>query len=117
MAEAEFSVAAVIRENEVDLTQADEAYRGEVIRITMQSGLRLDYRPGGEILLLSPGEARPFERIQARQAQVGYRILVLDASIREPIRLAIAGSRKSRQELERYHAHVATIRANEPGAL
>jgi hypothetical protein len=116
LAEAEFRVAAVIRENEVDLTQADEAYRGDVVRITMQSGLRLDYRPGGEILLLSPGEARPFERIQARQAQVGYRILVLDASIREPIRLAIAGSRKSRLELERYHAHVATIRANEPGA-
>jgi hypothetical protein len=116
MAEAEFRVTAVIRENEVDLTQADEAYRGEVIRITMQSGFRLDYRPGGELLLLSPGETRPFERIQARQAQVGYRILVLDASIREPIRLAIAGSRKSRQELERYHAHVATIRADEPGA-
>jgi hypothetical protein len=116
MAEAEFRVAAVIRENEVDLTQADEAYRGDVVRITMQSGLRLDYRPGGEILLLSPGEARPFERIQARQAQVGYRILVLDASIREPIRIAIAGSRKSRQELERYHAHIAAIRANEPGA-
>jgi hypothetical protein len=115
MAEAEFRVSAVVRENEVDLTQADEAYRGDVVRITMQSGIRLDYRPGGEILLLSPGEARPFERIQARHVQVGYRILVLDASIREPIRLAIAGSRKSRQELERYHAHVATIRQNEPG--
>jgi hypothetical protein len=115
MAEAEFRISAVVRENEVDLTQADEAYRGDVVRITMQSGIRLDYRSGGEILLLSPGEARPFERIQARQVQVGYRILVLDASIREPIRLAIAGSRKSRQELERYHSHIATIRNNEPG--
>jgi type I site-specific restriction endonuclease len=81
----------------------------------MQSGLRIDYRPGGEVLLLSPGEARPFERIQARQAQVGDRILVLDSSIREPIRLAIAGSRKSRQELAAYHAHVATMRSNTPG--
>jgi hypothetical protein len=115
MAEAEFRVSAVVRENEVDLTQADETYRGDVVRITMQSGIRLDYRPGGEILLLSPGEARPFERIQARQVHAGYRILVLDASIREPIRLAIAGSRKSRQELERYHAHIATIRTTEPG--
>jgi hypothetical protein len=116
LAEAEFRVAAVIKENEVDLTQSDDVYRGEVIQITMQSGLRLDYRPGGEILLLSPGETRPFERIQAREAQVGHRILVLNASIREPIRLAIAGSRKSRQELASYHTHVAVIRANVPGS-
>jgi hypothetical protein len=115
LAEAEFRVAAVIKENEVDLTQSDDVYRGEVIQITMQSGLRIDYRPGGEVLLLSPGEARPFERIQARQALVANRILVLDSSIREPIRLAIAGSRKSRQELAAYHAHVATIRSNTPG--
>jgi hypothetical protein len=115
LAEAEFRVAAVIKENEVDLTQSDDVYRGDVVHITMQSGLHIDYRPGGEVLLLSPGEARPFERIQARQAQIGYRILVLDASIREPIRLAIAGSRKSRQELAAYHGHVATIRLNTPG--
>jgi hypothetical protein len=115
LAEAEFRMAAVIKENEVDLTQSDDAYRGDIIQIIMQSGLRIDYRPGGEVLLLSPGEARPFERIQARQAQVGNRILVLDASIREPIRLAIAGSRKSRQELAAYHGHVASIRSNTLG--
>lgn len=114
-AEAEFSVASVIKEREVDLTQADEAYRGEVIQLTMQSGLRLDYRPGGEILLLSPGELRPFERIQAREVQPGQRILVLDASIREPLRLAIAGSRKSQQQLAAYHSHIADIYAKTPG--
>lgn len=114
-AEAEFSVASVVREREVDLTQADEAYHGEVVQLTMQSGLRLDYRPGGEILLLSPGELRPFERIHAREVQPGQRILVLDASIREPLRLAIAGSRKSQQELAAYHAHVADLYAKTPG--
>ena len=115
-AEAEFSVASVIKEREVDLTQSDEAYRGEVIQLTMQSGLRLDYRPGGEILLLSPGELRPFERIHAKEVQAGQRILVLDASIREPLRLAIAGSRRSQQQLADYHAHVKDIYANTPGA-
>ncbi|WLA61407.1 hypothetical protein [Bradyrhizobium diazoefficiens] len=114
-AEAEFSVASVIKERAVDLTQADEAYRGEVIQLTMQSGLRLDYRPGGEILLLSPGELRPFERIHAREVQPGQRILVLDASIREPLRLAIAGSRKSQQELATYHTHIADIYTKTPG--
>jgi hypothetical protein len=114
-AEVEFSVASVVKEREVDLTQSDEAYRGEVIQLTMQSGLRLDYRPGGEILLLSPGELRPFERIQAREVQSGQRILVLDASIRESLRLAIAGSRKSQQQLAAYHAHITDIRAKAAG--
>jgi len=115
-AEAEFSVTSVIKEREVDLTQSDEAYRGDVIQLTMHSGLRLDYRPGGEILLMSPGELRPFERIQAREVQAGQRILVLDATIREPLRLAIAGSRKSQMQLATYHAHVADIRSKIPGS-
>ncbi|MBB4377230.1 hypothetical protein [Bradyrhizobium sp. SBR1B] len=115
-AEAEFSVASVIKEREIDLTQSDEAYRGEVVQLTMQSGLRLDYRPGGEILLLSPGELRPFERIQAREVEPGQRILVLDASIREPLRLAIAGSRKSQQQLAQYHARIAEIYSKTPGS-
>jgi hypothetical protein len=115
-AEAEFSISSVVKEREVDLTQSDEAYRGDVIRLTMQSGLYLDYRPGGEVLLLSPGELRPFERIQAREVRPGRRILVLDASIREPLRLAIAGSRRSQQQLATYHAHVASIRDSAPGS-
>ena len=110
LAEAEFRVAAVIPEGEIDLTRAGEAYRGEILRFTT-SGHRIAYRPTSDVLRFSPGETRPFERVQARQVQPGDRILVLDAAVREPIRRALAGSRETLKQLALYHSRIAEVRA------
>jgi hypothetical protein len=115
LAEAEFRVAAVIPEGEIDLTRSGEAYRGEVLRFTT-SAHRIAYRPTSDVLRFSPGETRPFERVQARQVQPGERILVLDAAVREPIRRALAGSRETLKQLGLYHSRIAQVRAATPGA-
>jgi hypothetical protein len=115
LAEAEFRVAAVIPEGEIDLTRSGEAYRGEILRFTT-SGHRIAYRPTSDVLRFSPGETRPFERVQARQVQSGERILVLDAAVREPIRRALAGARETLKQLALYHSRVAEVRAATPGA-
>jgi hypothetical protein len=115
LAEAEFRIAAIMPEGEIDLTRAGEAYRGEILHITTSRGLRIAYRATGDVLEFSPGETRPFERTQARQIQRGDRILVLDASVREPIRRTLAGSRESLKQLALYHSRVAAIRAATPG--
>ena len=114
-AEAEFHAAPLVREREVDFTQSDGRYRGDVVQLMMQSGIRLDYRPGGEVLKQSPGELRPFERATAREIRKDDRILVLDASIREPLRLALATSRTSQAGLGIYHGEIERIRTNLPG--
>ncbi|MEH2509472.1 hypothetical protein V1291_000826 [Nitrobacteraceae bacterium AZCC 1564] len=114
-AEAEFHAAPLVREREVDFTQSDGRYRGDVVQLLMQSGIRLDYRPGGEVLKQSPGEMRPFERVTARDIKKDDRILVLDASIREPLRLALANSRASQAGLGIYHGEIARIRTRLPG--
>jgi len=116
LAEAEFRVAAAMPEGEIDLTRSGEAYRGEILHITTSRGHRLAYRPTSDVLEFSPGETRPFERIQAREVRRGDRILVLDASVREPIRLAIAGSRESLKQLGLYHSRIESIRSATAGA-
>lgn len=110
LAEAEFRVAAALPEGEIDFTRSGEAYRGEILHFTTSRGHRLAYRPTSDVLEFSSGEARPFERTQARDVRRGDRILVLDASVREPIRLAIAGSRENLKQLALYHSRVAAIR-------
>jgi hypothetical protein len=111
LAEAEFRVAAAIPEGEIDFTRSGEAYRGEIRHFTTTRGHRLAYRPTSDVLEFSPGETRPFERTQARDIRRGDRILVLDATVREPIRLAIAGSRENLKQLGLYHSRIAAIRA------
>src|SRR3546814_11285754 len=98
-------------EREIDLTRSGEAYKGEIVYITTGRGHRLAYRPTSDVLEFSPGEVRPFKRTYAREVQRSDRILVLDASVREPIRRAIAGSRESLKQLSLYHSRLAAIRA------
>jgi hypothetical protein len=50
-----------------------------------------------------------------RNVNKGDSILVLDASVREPIRRAMAGSRQSLRQLAAYHSRIASIRSNMPG--
>jgi len=116
LAEAEFRVAATLPEGEIDLTRSGEAYRGEIFRFTTTRGHRLAYRPTSDVLQYSPGETRPFERVQARDVRRGDRILVLDASVRESIRRAIAGSRETLKQLALYHSRIAAIRAEAAGS-
>ncbi len=111
LAEAEFRVAASLPEGEIDFTRSGEAYKGDILRFTTSRGHRLAFRQTSDVLEFSPGEARPFERTQARDVRQGDRILVLDASVREPIRLAIAGSRENLKQLALYHSRIAIIRA------
>lgn len=115
LAEAEFRVAAAIPEGEIDFTRSGETYRGEVLHFMTTRGHRLAYRPASDVLEFSPGETRPFERTQARDIRRGDRILVLDASFREPIRRAIAGSRENLKQLGLYHSRIAAIRATAVG--
>lgn len=114
-AEAEFRVAAALPEGEIDLTRSGEAYKGEILRFTTSRSDRVAYRPTSDVLEFSPGEARPFERTQARAIRRGDRILVLNASVREPIRRAIAGSRESLKQLGLYHSRIAAVRAAAAG--
>jgi hypothetical protein len=115
LAEAEFRIAAMIPEGEIDLTRSGEAYHGDIFHFTT-SRHRIAYRPTSDVLQFSPGETRSFEKKAARQIRPGDRILVLDASVREPIRRALAGSRETLKQLAVYHSRVAAIRASTPGA-
>lgn len=94
LSEAEFRVAVFVREEEIDLTESDDVYRGETIQILTQRDHRFAYRPGGDVLAFTAGETRPFERVAARNIHKGDSILVLNESVREPIRRAMAGSRR-----------------------
>lgn len=115
LAEAEFRIVVTDQKERIDLTQANEAYRGPVIEIRTQRGQILRYRPTSDVLLLSPGEARPFERVPARDIEAGETILVLKNDVRELIRRAIAGSRRSLKELGLYHDAISGIRRDAPG--
>lgn len=116
LAEAEFRIAAVVPEAEIDFTQAGERYAGDIIQLRSSRGTRIDYRPNSDVLEFSAGEIRPFERVPARAIKRGDRILVLDAAVREPLRRALAGSRESLQQLSLYHNRIADIRGAVPGS-
>lgn len=115
LAEVEFQIAATLPEGEIDLTQAGERYCGDIIQFRTQHGHHLTYRPTSDVLLSSPGEVRPFEKVQAREVKQGDRLLVLNAEIREPIRRALAGSRKALSQLQLYHDHINRIYHDTPG--
>lgn len=115
LAEAEFRIAAAVPEGQIDFTQAGEQYRGDVVHVRTQRGHRLAYRPTSDVLLASPGEARPFERASAQNLKAGDRLLVLNEDIREPIRRALAGSREALSQLQLYHDHINQVLAATPG--
>lgn len=115
LAEAEFRIAATIPEGQIDFTQAGENYKGDVIHLSTAHGHRLAYRPASDVLRYSPGEARPFEKVAARDVARGDRILVLNATIREPIRRALAGSREVLSQLQLYHDRINAVVAETSG--
>lgn len=115
LAEAEFRVAATLPEGTLDFTRAGEAYSGDIVQLKTNRISRIQYRPGSDVLEFSPGELRPFERKAARTIRAGDRILVLSASLREPIRRALAGSKETLKQLALYHTRVAAIYAAVPG--
>lgn len=115
VAEAEFRVSATVPEGEVDFTRASDDYKGDVVRIGTAGGGRFAYRPGGDVLVHSPGELRPFVRRDARLVRVGDLILAMGSNVRETLRRALSGSRRIQQELAIYHAYVAKIREGLPG--
>lgn len=116
LAEAEFRIAAAMPEGEIDLTQAGDAYRGDILLLTTSRGHRVRYRPNSDVLRFSPGEVRPFERIHAQEVAQGDRVLVLNEAVREPIRRALAGSRENLKQLSLYHERIAEVRRAMPDA-
>jgi hypothetical protein len=115
LAEAEFRVAATLPEGEIDFTRSGDTYRGDAVHLKTRRGHRIVYRLTSDVLEFSPGEVRPFERKAAREIRKGDRVLVLDSSVREPIRRALAGSRESLKQLSLYHERIRAIRAATPG--
>jgi hypothetical protein len=115
IAEAEFKLAAIPTETEIDLTHEGGAYHGDLVMLSTARGRRIAYRPNSDVLVFSAGEVRPFERVAAREVQCGQDVLVLDATVREPIRRALAASRKSTEHLALYHAAIGRIRDGTDG--
>ena len=115
IAEAEFKLAAIPTETEIDLTREGGAYHGDLVMLSTARGRRIAYRPNSDVLVFSAGEVRPFERVAAREVQCGQDVLVLDATVREPIRRALAASRKSTEHLALYHAAIGRIRDGTDG--
>jgi len=116
LGEFEFRVRATAPEGEVDFTRAGDDYKGDIVRIGTVGGGRFVYRPGGDVLVHSPGELRPFVRREARHVVPGDSILAMGDHVRETLRRALSGSRRIQQELATYHEQIAKIRARLPGA-
>jgi hypothetical protein len=113
--DSEFRVLPIAQGQEIDLTREGDDYGGD--RVVIQTvGHKISYRPTSDVLVFSSSEARPFQRIAAREVEKGDQILVLDERTRERIRHAVATSRKSLQQLNDYHAHIAKLRSALPDA-
>lgn len=116
ISELHFRIQTKAPEGEINLTRADDVYRGDVVKVVTAKGHKLVYRPASDVLVYKQSELRPFERVPARNLEAGDEILVLDENVREPVRRAMAGSRRSLKELNAYHGHIAEIRRQTPGA-
>jgi hypothetical protein len=97
-------------EDLVDLTQAADAYAGEVVRFRLAGGGQVAYRPGADVLLFTPDEARTFRKITSSKVAIGDNILVLNADVRDRLAEALARSRKTVVQLKTYHEQVARYR-------
>jgi hypothetical protein len=113
--ESEFRILPIAEPREIDLTREGGTYAGEKIIISTGAH-RIAYRPSSDVLVFTSGEARPFERVPARDIECGDQILVLDEHTRDRIRHALATSRTSLAQLASYHAHVARLRDALPGS-
>ena len=114
--ESEFRILPIMQPREIDLTREGGSFAGEKILLST-SAHRIAYRPSSDVLLFTSGEARPFEKIPAREVERGDQILVLDEEIRDRLRHALATSRTSLDQLVAYHQHVARLRDALPGSV
>ncbi|WP_237355154.1 hypothetical protein [Rhizobium phaseoli] len=113
--ESEFRIVPIFQPREIDLTQEGGVYTGEKI-VLSTARHQISYRPSSDVLVFTSGEARPFERVAARDVERGDQILVLDEVTRDKIRHALATSRTSLKQLTAYHDHVARLRQSLPGS-
>lgn len=114
--ESEFRILPIAQPRDIDLTREGGSYAGEKILLSTSTH-RIAYRPSSDVLVFTSGEARPFERVPAREVERGDQILVLDEEIRDRIRHALATSRTSLAQLADYHRHIARLREALPGPV
>jgi hypothetical protein len=114
--ESELNLFPQPKSTDIDLSREGAAYSGEKVVLVTGTN-RVVYRANSDVLVFSPGEVRPFERVAAREVERGDQILVLDEAVRERVRRALATSRSSLAQLAAYHAHIALLRAGVPGQL
>lgn len=114
--ESEFRILPIPQPRDIDLTREGENYAGEKILLSTAAH-RIAYRPSSDVLVFTSGEARPFEKVPAREVERGDQILVLDGEIRERIRHALATSRTSLAQLAAYHQHIGRLRDALPGSV
>ena len=114
--ESEFRILPIAQPRDIDLTREGGSYAGEKILLST-SAHRIAYRPSSDVLVFTSGEARPFEKVPAREIERGDQILVLDEDIRDRLRHALATSRTSLAQLADYHQHVARLRDALPGSV
>jgi len=112
--ESEFRILPIAQPRDIDLTREDGNYTGDKILLSTTTH-RIAYRPSSDVLVFTSGEARPFEKVPAREVERGDQILVLDEEIRDRIRHALATSRTSLAQLADYHRHIARLREALPG--
>ena len=104
----------VLRE-ELDFTQSEGGYTGPRMRLSTEQDYTLLYRPGSEVLCHTPDDLRAFEKVEAKNIQVGDAILVLNKSLMELLRRELARSPKTVETLRQYHASVGAKRKELPG--
>lgn len=114
--ESEFRILPIAQTRDIDLTREGGAYAGEKILLST-SAHRIAYRPSSDVLVFTSGEARPFEKVPAREVERGDQILVLDEEVRDRIRDALATSRTSLAQLSDYHQHIARLRDGLVGSI
>lgn len=104
--EVEYRYHLPTTEHLIDLTQTATGYTGEIVRLTLEGGGRIAYRPGSDVLVFTPDEIRPFRKVAARDVTMGEGILVLRQEIRDRLSDALSRSRKTAAQLKLYHEAV-----------
>lgn len=102
-------------ESLIDFTQTTAGCADEVIRLTLEGGARIVYRPGSDVLVFTPDEVRPFSKVAARDVTMGDSILVLRKEIRDRLSDALSRSRKVAAQLKLYHEAVVRFCQRLPG--
>lgn len=107
-----YNIAA--SEGLIDLAQSTDAYKGDVVCLHVNAGLRIIYRTTSDVILLTPDEIRPFKKIHANKVTVGDSILVLRKELRDKLSEVLVHSRSTANELKVYHEHIRRYCARLP---